>query len=62
MPGNLYRVAEKQEGKHWEELRHSTITKAYVPIAQHLSYLGVDVKMWESLDPSVKRDKIAAVW
>ena len=43
MPGNLYRVAEKQEGKHWEELRHSTITKAYVPIAQHLSYLGVDV-------------------
>jgi len=57
----VYRVAEKQECKHWKELRHSTITKAYVPIAQHLPYPGVDVKMYESLDPSVKRGKVAAV-
>jgi len=42
---SVYRVAEKQECKHWKELRHSTITKAYVPIAQHLPYPGVDVKM-----------------
>lgn len=60
MPGNVCTKWQRDKNVETGELRHSTITKEYVLIAQQLLFPGVGVKLEESLNPSEKRDKIAA--